>query len=139
LRRIARLLELLELHAWALRARALAQWPRDQQPDAVAALRKGIRRAGAFLALPNGLGMLDATAERTDVRARLSRWFDEAAEALQGEALAPRGASIAVPRAAMEEALRGLEWNEAMLVLASFDPNRLRAGFTAPDPAGSPA
>jgi hypothetical protein len=135
---IARLFELLELHAWAVRARLLAQRPGDLRPDALAALRRGVQRAGVFLAVPTGLGVLGSSTQRIDVRTRLMRWFDEAASALQdGSPARPDAAneSAAVPRAILEDALRGLEWNEAMLVLASVDPDRLRAGFTAPNTA----
>ncbi|MCT7032314.1 hypothetical protein, partial [Salmonella enterica] len=57
---IARLLELMELHAWAVRVRLLAHRSGELRPDVLAALRRGVHRAGVFLAVPKGLGVLES-------------------------------------------------------------------------------
>jgi len=140
LRCVARLLTILQLAAYAQRVRRMAwEIEHDRPIGRVAGLRAALRRAGVLRAIPPGLGRLDArvtaaldpgTADGDqDVRGRLQRWLDEI-ERLQPSATS--GDAQATERATDDVGFRftdllpGLEWNEAMLVIASFDPDSLR-------------
>lgn len=103
----ASLLELVGLGGLAGRCRNAAPIEEVRRDKLYAAAR----RAGAFVAIPPGLGKVGTS----DVRSRL------------GEALL--GASSSFPDGAplLVEMLRGLEWQEAMLVIASFSARRLEA------------
>jgi hypothetical protein len=101
LRRIARLLDLLGLHA---RARRLRRTARGRPSSA------RVRLPAARWAIPQGLGAVDGLG---DVRARLDAWHREAA----GETPTP----FAAPAARLVDLLAGLEWSAAMLVANSFD------------------
>lgn len=126
LRWIARLLEVLELRAWAWRAASLAKQAESGRGVSLVPLRHCVRRCGVYAAIPKGLGAFDGT----DVRGRLKRWLDEAEHALVGGTSdASANGPVAVLRADLEKLLRGREWNEAMLVLASFAPDAMREGF----------
>lgn len=112
---LARILRLLELPALAERfVRAAIGEAAGRSAD-VAALRRAFLRSGALWAIPPGLGR---TPDDVDLRDRLELWWAAAA----GEPVA--AASFA--GAAIGDLLRGLEWQEAMLVLNSFDLDALR-------------
>ncbi|WP_145985262.1 hypothetical protein [Altererythrobacter sp. B11] len=107
--RAARMLELLELGALALRCRRAAAEGGAER----ASLLQAARRAGAFLAIPP----------------RLGRVRDQLAEALGGgEAVGPEDDTRLVDR------LPGLEWQEAMLLINCFDPQTLRR-IARPEPS----
>lgn len=113
LRRAARMLELLELPALAERCRRGAA--EEGGPDV--ALMRAVRWSGALLAVPAGLGRVEALgveALGTDARERLHVW-------LAGKANADEGAE-----AKLDALLPGLEWQEAMLVIASLDGSRFK-------------
>lgn len=137
LRLVARVLDLLELRGPARHALVLAQrLLRGEQP-ALAALHRQLRYSGAWWAIPPGLarfaefaGGSPAQADTLDVRGRLRRWLTDIDGLLHGKLEAP--ALIPVPRTEFEQLLAGLEWNEAMLTIASFDPLALRIGYDAP-------
>jgi hypothetical protein len=158
LRRVARMLVLLELPAQAMRCQRLAARvtrAHDTETDVreVQDLRAALQRGGVRAALPAGLGLIDATlAEAMGVtelsaRARLARWLDDAEGALnnfatsathehhaaQAPRVAPQDALVAHHGVAFTDLLVGLEWHEATLVLASLESNALRR--TWPDPA----
>ncbi|WP_404383171.1 hypothetical protein [Caenispirillum salinarum] len=103
LRRIARMLRLLGLTAWA--ERVLRDGPRPR-------LESRLRRRGAFTAIPPGLGMIGGA----DVRDRLRAWCAEA----------DGGRPAGVEPACVSGLLPGLEWHEAVLVLNSLPAEALR-------------
>lgn len=115
----ARLLELLGLAPHAAGLRRLARDGAERE-DGGRMLRL-IRLSQAIRTIPPGLGVLPEGSAREaaggDVRARLARW-------LEGKTSA--GAEVE-PGVRLADLLSGLEWNEAMLVLNSFDPPLLRA------------
>ncbi|MCO5100189.1 MAG: hypothetical protein M9885_04720 [Burkholderiaceae bacterium] len=140
LRCVARLLTILQLAAYAQRLRRMAREIEHDRPiGCVAGLRGALRRAGVLRAIPPGLGTLDARIAEAldpgaadgdhDVRARLQRWLDEIEQlqpsATSGDAQAKEHATADVGFR-FTDLLPGLEWNEAMLVIASFDPDSLR-------------
>lgn len=100
----ASLLELVGLNGLAGRCRDAAQIPEVQRHE----LYTAARRAGAFLAIPPGLGKVGTS----DARSRL-------AEALSG------ALSLFPDSTPLIDILQGLEWQEAMLVIASFSTRRL--------------
>ena len=102
LRCAARMLDLLELPALAERCCRSAR--REGGPDA--ALLRTVRWSGALAAVPAGLGRVEALG--TDARERLEAW------------LAGTGSDHDV-EASLDVLLPGLEWQEAMLVIASLD------------------
>ncbi|ANK81391.1 MAG: hypothetical protein TEF_11715 [Rhizobiales bacterium NRL2] len=83
---------------------------------------RGARWRGVFRAIPPGLGV---DGHGDDVRARLRRW-------LSGEANAPGAPPLG-------EMLPGLEWQEAMLVLASHELDALRLAVLSVDAPGEAA
>ena len=104
---IARLMRVMDMPALALRR------TRDGLPPAmgIAMLRR---------AIPDGLGR---ARDGTDVRDRLDRWRDkDAPQADDGTRLS--------------DLLPGLEWHEAMIVLNSFQPDRIRAICARSGPEG---
>lgn len=119
LRRAARLLDLLQLAALADRCRRAALRGLEDGTVAGAAAR-----AGAFLAIPPGLGRWGGQ----DVRDRLRRALG-----------VPGSAAAAGDQRQLTELLPGLEWNEAMLVVNSFDPTTLAsiAPVTPKDEGGT--
>lgn len=106
LRRAARMLELLELPALAERCRRSAR--EEGGPDA--SLLRAVRWSGALAALPAGLGRIEPPG--TDARERLQAWLAGTSGA--HEDLAVR----------LDMLLPGLEWQEAMLAIASLDGSR---------------
>ena len=106
LRPAARMLELLELKALAERCRRGAQHPGGPGNS----LTRAVRWSGALAAVPPGLGRIEALG--TDARARLQLWL-EGSDAV-GEPVQVR----------LDQLLTGLEWQEAMLVIASLDGAR---------------
>ncbi|WP_349370102.1 hypothetical protein [Salinarimonas sp.] len=107
--RIARLVRLMGLDAVAERLvrEALAGRSGD-------ALARRLARHGVLAAIPPGLGTLGGR----DVRDRLAAWCAEAAGA-------PPAPGPEVVDARLVDLLPGLEWHEATLVAASFDPAAL--------------
>lgn len=112
LRLIARQLRLVGLGQHAVRLlRAASALDRGEETD-VARLRRLVEWSGALLAIPRGLGVTGGA----DVRGRLSAWWDEAGG---------RTADSGRPDLRLVALLPGLEWNEAALVINSFDPTTL--------------
>ena len=116
----ARLIDLLGLSAHAAGLRREARERRDSRR--AKRLPNLIRLSGALAAIPPGLGSLPEGPARDasggiDVRARLRRWLD-------GESGSPPPGD---PGVRLSDLLSGLEWNEAMLVLNSFEPPVLAA------------
>jgi len=107
LRLIARQLRLLGLPDHAARALRLAS-AGEGEPADVRRLRRLVKWSGANQAIPPGLGLVG----ETDVRDRLSAWWEMASG---------RPADPQSPDGKLVDLLPGLEWNEAMLVLNSFD------------------
>lgn len=119
---LARILRLLELPALAERLVRCAVTP--DRP--AAGLARAIRWSGALAAVPPGLGV---AADGTDVRARVRGWLDALKE---GRPNPPDPAPVD-----LSGLLPGLEWQEAMLVIASFGIERLGGGtpaYAAPGP-----
>lgn len=134
LRCAARVLKLLQLDALAERCRRAARAREQGDGIDLAALAGVIRRAGAFAALPPGLGTCMVAGADTDVRSRLKSWLGVAGPALP--------AASTDPQARLADLLAGLEWNEAMLVVNSFSPGQLCTiaphDSTVDDAAGHP-
>lgn len=105
LRRAARLLDLLQLAPLADRCRRAAL-----MGSADEAIASATARAGAFLAIPPGLGRWGGQ----DVRDRLRQALG-----------VPGSVGVAGDQRSLTELLIGLEWNEAVLVVNSFDPTTL--------------
>jgi hypothetical protein len=122
------MLDLLELHALSMRSLALAREAEGGANARIAPLRQAIHRAGAVRAIPPGLGRYASL----DARARLERLLEDAEATFEPDMAVTQGAA-SVPREDLQQLLCGLEWNEAMLVLASFDVEALRAGFDSPE------
>ncbi|WP_139802321.1 hypothetical protein [Aurantimonas sp. 22II-16-19i] len=120
--RLARLLDLLGLPALGQRTRLAAG---DPPAPAFQGLKRAIRWSGAALAIPPGLGAI----EGQDVRARLS----DLLALVDGATAAPRPDLPA--SAHLSSLLPGLEWSEAMLLLNSFDDERLAALAVVKDEA----
>lgn len=101
----SRLLELVGLAGLARRCRSVVQMT-DVPTDSLYA---AARRAGAFFAVPPGLGQIGASDVRTRLREVLS------------------GSPSSMPDSAplLIDMMRGLEWQEAMLVVASLSPRLL--------------
>jgi len=112
---LAQILRLLELPALAERLIRAAAGDAAGRSQDIAALRRAFLWSGAHQAIPPGLGR---TPDDVDLRARLDLWWAIAA----GERVARPG----LAGAAIGELLHGLEWQEAMLVLNSFDLDALR-------------
>ena len=114
LRCAARMLDLLELPSLARRCRRMAR-------DGIAAPRiaRRVRWSGALAAVPAGLGYVEALG--SDAQDRLRAWT-------AGVAATPAAIELH-----MHELLPGLEWQEAMLVIASLDGGR----FAMPQPGGA--
>lgn len=112
--RLARLLDALGLPALGQRARLAAG---GLSASTLQSLERAIRWSGAGLAMPPGLGAI----EGQDVRARLSDLL----------AIADGANPVAGPdlpaSAHLSSLLPGLEWSEAILLLNSFDDERLAA------------
>ena len=115
LRLIARQLRILGLPGHATRLlRTAATIGRGGDAN-IAGLRRFVEWSGAHSAVSRGLGEV----AKTDVRARLVGWWKEAAG--EGGARTSRGAI----HTRLVDLLPGLEWDEAMLVINSFDPETL--------------
>lgn len=112
---LARMLRLLELPALAERFVRAAAGEAEGRRAAIASLRRAFLRSGARHAVPPGLGR---TPDGVDLRGRLDLWW----KATTGE----RAARPGLAGAAIRDLLCGLEWQEAMLVLNSFDLEALR-------------
>ena len=106
LRRAARMLELLELPALAERCRRSAR--EEGGPDA--SLRRAVRWSGALAAVPAGLGRVEPPG--MDARERLRAWLAGTSGAQEDMAVK------------LDVLLPGLEWQEAVLVIASLDGSR---------------
>ena len=143
LRCIARILVILQLAPQAERCWRAAQSVSRGESVTLNTLRQALRRAGAFAAIPARLGLIDASLDspwmveqrEDDVRTRLVRWLSEAEQALDASGRSGElPENIALPRAHLRitDLLRGLEWNEALLVIASVDIETL-CGM-CPDP-----
>ncbi len=114
LRLAAGMLDLIGLGVLTGLCRAAARTPGFSRD----ALHRAVRRSGAFIAIPPGLGEVGGTDARTRLRG-----------ALMGEnPLLPADAPMLVTL------LPGLEWQEAMLVINSFSPAQLaRIAPVTPD------
>lgn len=111
LRMIARQLRLLGLPGHATRALRAAAVPEA----GITGLRRLVDWSGAMRAVPPRLGLVGGQ----EVRDRLAAWWETAAGGT--------GESRAAADAKLVDLLPGLEWNEAMLVINSFDPATLAA------------
>lgn len=103
LRRAARMLELLELPALAERCRRRAGGAGG--PDL--SLSRAVRWSGALAAVPRDLGRVESLG--TDARERLQGW------------LTGNGGTDTDMAVHLDQLLPGLEWQEAMLAIASLD------------------
>jgi hypothetical protein len=103
LRRAARMLELLELPALAERCRRRA----DEMGGPDLSLLRAVRWSGAFAAVPRDLARVESLG--TDARERLQGW------------LAGSGGTATAIGMHLDQLLPGLEWQEAMLAIASLD------------------
>lgn len=112
---IARILRLLELPALAERFVRAATGEAEGRSADIVALRRAFLRFGAGRAIPPDLGR---TPDGVGLRERLDLWW----QAVAGEPIACPG----LAGGAVDDLLRGLEWQEAMLVLNSFDLNSLQ-------------
>ena len=120
LRSGARILELLHLAALAERCRRAALASDRGEVVDLDALRRAVARSGAFVAMPPRLGSphaAGAASTATDLRSRLQAWLGDRSQT-QASAHADRPHRLA-------DLLRGLEWNEAMLVVNGFSPAEL--------------
>lgn len=113
LRSAARLLNLLGLTTLAHRCRRAAADGKTT-PAALSRLTSAARRAGAFAALPQGLGELGAG---NDARARLQSFLGEGNASVVDRR--PKG------MARLVDLLPGLELGEAFLLINSFEPDQL--------------
>lgn len=128
LRGLAQMLDLLELRALSMRSLSFAREAEDGANVRIAPLRQAVHRSGALQAIPPGLGRYASL----DVRARLERMLEDTEPAFE-PGMATTQDDAPVLREELQQLLCGLEWNEAMLVLASFDAGALRAGFDPPE------
>lgn len=122
LRRLARFLQVLGLEPHSERCIALAHAASLGKRIDVAPLRRLVRWSGARLAIPPGLGMLG----KSDVRSRFEEWLDALDDKTSQQNSARNGTSAEAPDR-LVDLLRGLEWNEAVLVINSFDSETLAA------------
>lgn len=121
---IGRVMDLLELPDHGERCRREAARCARGEPGERLPLLRALRRTGALRAIPPGLGRVPSEpGPGHDVRDRLSAWIDAAAAADDA-----RAQPLGVDRVPLAQLLAGLEWHEAMLVIASFDPDALQAG-----------
>lgn len=149
LRGIAGLLTLLQLLPQAELCLRLALSVTRGATLSLRDVRKALRRSGAFVAIPPELGRIDCSPASAlggialTARGRMSQWFDEAELALRAASMLdpPRAdATLHDTRTRMPERppgsesrfaflftelLVGLEWGEALLVIASFDVSAL--------------
>lgn len=141
LRALARLLALLDLPALADRCRRSAVATTAAEPVDLAALRAMLERSALLQAIPPGIGRIDARlahalglverdtpADGTpiDLRWRVRRWLDRLT--LPTAAAATDAAPLErLERTAgrLAPLLTGLEWQQALLVVASFDADAL--------------
>lgn len=103
LRRAARMLELLELPALAERCRRRAGEPAGP----ALSLLRAVRWSGALAAVPRDLGRVESLG--TDARERLQGWLTDG------------GGTDTDMAVHLDQLLPGLEWQEAMLAIASLD------------------
>ena len=124
LRHAARLLALLQLGAHAERCRrAQAALERGDAVD-LPGLRRALRRSGALVAIPSGLGRCRIGGVESDVRGRMQRWIDaESLAAIEASAMEPPWLEL----------LAGLEWQAALIVVNSFTAAQLRLVDAAED------
>ena len=116
----ARLLAVLQLPALAERCRRTARDQRQGRSVDWTALQNAVRRSGALLAIPAGLGRCRFGAVEDDVRKRLASWLQPPTTASDPRTAAQRDRTLC-------DLLPGLEWMEAMLVINSFLPDRLQS------------
>ena len=122
---LARLLDLLGLPALGQRARLAVAG--DQSSSTLDKLGRAIRWSGAKLSIPRGLAAIEG---HGDLRTR----FDDLIAVAGGFSPAMRHE---MPEAAhLSSLLPGLEWHEAMIVLNSFQPDRIRAICARSGPEG---
>lgn len=116
LQSIARLLRILDLHGPSAASLAAARKLDQGESCEPGRLKRRILWSGALQAIPPGLGCVYGE----DVRQRFRRWM--------GEAFARKRADTPSPRqdTSLDRLLPGLEWNEAALVLNSFNTSVLR-------------
>lgn len=124
---LARLLRLVGLPLLAGRLARAGLAAAEGRPVAGRALGRAIRLSGALLAIPERLA---TTADGTDARARARRWLDMLREG--------RGAPHRPEPVAADTLLPGLEWQEAMIALASLDLAALRPAAAWPADGWAP-
>lgn len=123
LRCAAGMLSLLQLPALAERCQRAARSLQQGEAVDTAALHAAVRRSGALLAIAPTLGECQLDGESSSVRQRLARWLQPQ------QAHRPQPAPQAHHRhqtLTLSTLLRGLEWMEARLVVASFTPAQLQ-------------
>jgi hypothetical protein len=130
LRCLARLLELVQLPGQAQRCRRLAYSGRAAGGRGLSSMERRLLRANMRFALPAGLGRCAAVPAAGSARDRVFHWLEEDDRDPAGPAPEAHGADLPP----LAQWLRGLEWNEAMLVVASFTPMEL-ARIAQPEPA----
>lgn len=162
LRCIAGLLTSQQLLPHADLCRRLASRIMQGEAPSLHAIRKALRRSGASVAIPPELGRIDAAVASAlggvalTARDRMRQWFDEAEGALQAASMlhparadAPRDplpmrttehspGSTDPLALSFAELLTGLEWSEALLVIASFDASALCRMSPTPEPTHGP-
>lgn len=149
LRSVARVLALLELRPQSERLLRLAASHERGEARALESWFKGFHRASVLRSIPIDLGRIDTTLASSlggiapTARERVAAWFDQA-ESFTKEPGA--GRSLPVARAALPSELAapspdaftdllvGLEWTEALIVIASFDTEMLCRMSPSPDP-----
>ena len=145
LRCIAGWLTIQQLLPQAELCRRLASSIEHGEALALRDVRKALRRSGAFVAIPSELGRIDPSLASAlggvalTARDRVHQWVDEAELALHAASVLepaqtdatqnrlhtripehPLGSGGRLPFS-FAELLAGLEWSEALLVIASFD------------------
>ena len=149
LRSIAGLLTIQQLLPQAELCRRLALSIKRGEGPSLSDVREALRRSGAFVAIPPDLGRIDLSLSSAlggialTARERLRQWFDEAELALQAASVLEPAQADAMPNRmhtripkhplssegrlpfSFAELLAGLEWGEALLVIASFDVSAL--------------
>lgn len=162
LRCIAGLLTMQQLLPHADLCRRLALRIMQGEAPSLHGVRKALQRSGAFVAIPPELGRIDLALAAAlggvalTARDRMRQWFDEAELALQAASMLHRARADAprdpLPTRMAEPSpgstdplalsfaalLTGLEWSEALLVIASFDASALCRMSPTPEPTRGP-